>query len=66
MSLAGDNSDAVDQRDYLDGTLFLELDFRVEHLQSLDTRLATIVEHQVLGVPSFLLGQVTNESRVLD
>lgn len=54
-SLAGDNSNAVDERNYLGRILLLEFDLRVEELETLDSRFAPIVESQVLRVPPFLL-----------
>lgn len=45
--LAGDDANAVDERDYFCGILLLELDLRVEQLESLHTRFAAVVENQV-------------------
>lgn len=54
LALAGDNPHAVDQRDDPLGDLLLEFDLRVEQLEPLHARLASVVQHQILWVPAFL------------
>lgn len=56
MALAGDHSDAIDERNYLGWILFLEFDLRIEELKSLDAGFATVVEDKVFSMPPFLWG----------